>query len=174
MLSQHINNQFINLSNSIPPKFIRRNDLTLAVRTTLIFDAYMAQIECHWGKITELSKQDNVSRTFIYDALSNFKEEMGRLFFPTQQSNATIPTQAVIDSCIVSQRFEGRCSIDAIATIMARWDMPNCSIGSISQFLTHVGNSLPNTLHNPPEETQLIIFANDEIFACVIADTDYS
>jgi len=163
MIAQQATINPLNSSSLCPPRFIRRDDLTLAIRTQLVFEAYMAQIKKDWGKITQLSQQYKVSRTFIYNLLSTFLAEMATLFFP--QEKPSLYSQETIDTYILSQRFEGRCSIDAISTVMKRWGIPNASVGSISQYLSHVGHKLPQTLSNFCETKQLLIFANDEVFA---------
>ncbi|PXF56371.1 MAG: hypothetical protein C4B59_17000 [Candidatus Methanogaster sp.] len=65
----------------------------------------------------------------------------------------------------MSLRLEGRCSIEAVSTIMKRFEIPNASIGSISQYLQHVGSLLPNTVTTSNDEVKLVVFLSDEIFA---------
>jgi len=69
-----------------------------------------------------------------------------------------------IEERILAQRFEGKSSIDAISTLMKREGLPYSSVGSISQILSRLGDSLPNTLENKAQP-QRLIFADDEIFA---------
>ncbi len=155
--------QSIDIPLSIPPKFIRRNDLTLAVRIAIVTQANEVQTSHIWGAITALSKQYGVSRTFIYSLLSTFKKGMENIFFPKEKSVSI--SREEIEAHILSYRFEGKCSIDAISTLMKRFDMSFSATGSISQFLSHIGSSFPNTLKNKSETVQSIVFANDEIFA---------
>lgn len=88
---------------------------------------------------------------------------METLFFPKEQS--VIDSRKTSESHILAQRFEGKCSLDAISTLMKRSGMSYSSVGYISQFLSHVGNCLPNTLENKQDSIQLVVFAGDEIFA---------
>ncbi len=44
--------QSIDIPLSIPPKFIRRNDLTLAVRIAIVTQANEVQTSHIWGAIT--------------------------------------------------------------------------------------------------------------------------
>ena len=138
------------------PKFVRRNDLTLSVRVELVISAYMAQIQRDWGKISSLSKDYNVSRSFIYNLLSSFKREIEQVFLPANPPKSLSARQIL--TSILSQRFEGRCSIEAISTLMKRWNMDYSSMGSISQILSQIGKQLPNTLDNYGKEKQLLIF----------------
>ncbi len=148
---------------AVPPKFIRRKDLTFDIRATLVIQAYIAQTTSVWGRITNLAKEYQVSRVFIYYLLSIFKEEMGRLFFP--QTKAEPITRAEIEANILAYRFEGKCSIDAISTLMKRADIPLSSIGLISQYLSYTGQMLGNTLENESGAVKLVVFADDEVFA---------
>jgi hypothetical protein len=149
-------------SSLIPPKFIRRQDLTRDIRSALVIQAYQAQQEGTWGVITQLSRQYEVSRTFIYSLLSYFKRALGHLVFPESELNAL--SMEAIEARILAQRFEGRSSIDAISTLMKRENLPYSSTGSISQILSRIGGSLPNVLTNKAEP-QVLVFAEDEIFA---------
>ena len=146
-----------------PPKFIRRKDLALEIRVALVAQAFTAQINHIWGKITDLSREYKVSRTFIYSELSIFKEEMGRLFFPEKKVEP-ISKQAC-EAVILAYRFEGKCSIDAISTLMKRTDMLPSSTGFISQYLSHTGGILDNILKIKNRTPTLVVFADDEVFA---------
>jgi len=86
---------------------------------------------------------------------------MSHLFFPEKKSDPL--SMEAIESHILSQRFEGKCSIDAISTLMKRKQMGFSSIGSISQILTRIGGKLPNVLENKGD-TITLVFADDEIF----------
>ena len=88
---------------------------------------------------------------------------MNSLFFPREQP-ALISKEAA-EATILAQRFEGKCSIDAISTLMKRSYLPFSSVGYISQYLSRAGESLPNVLTNTCESEQFLAFADDEIFA---------
>ena len=124
--------------------------------------AYQAQQESIWGVITNLTKLHNISRSFIYSLLSSFKEALKHQFSP-KETSAPI-SKEVIESKILALRFEEKSSIEGISTLMKRDGLPFSSVGSISQILTHLGDSLPNTLKSKGE-TVLIAFADDELFA---------
>jgi len=129
----------------------------------LILQAYEAQVNHNWGAISELSRQYDVSRTFLYSLLSTFKEEMGDLFFPRER--LVPPSKEAAEANILAQRFEGKSSIDAISTLMKRAYLPFSSVGYISEYLFRVGKSLPNVLVNTCKSEQFLAFAGDEIFA---------
>jgi hypothetical protein len=88
---------------------------------------------------------------------------METLFFPKKQSIRL--SKEASETHILAQRFEGKCSIDAISTLMKRSDMPYSSVGYISEYLCHAGSCLPKTLENKQESIQFVVFAGDEIFA---------
>jgi hypothetical protein len=143
-------------------KFLRRTDLTPFIRLYIAFTALTAKAVGIWGTITALSKQFMISRTFIY-MLAETLEETSPIIF----GNASSPT--VIEKhlpfyYILSLRLEGRCSIEAISTIMKRFDINLASTGSISQYLTYFGSLLPETL-TANGEIQLVVFLSDEIFS---------
>lgn len=69
-----------------------------------------------------------------------------------------------IESHILAQRFEGKCSLDAISTLMKRTGMRFSSVGSVSQILAGIGEKLPNVLENKGD-TITLVFADDEVFA---------
>lgn len=71
----------------------------------------------------------------------------------------------MLEARILAYRFEGRCSIDAISTLMKRDELSLSSQGSVSELLTRIGKALPDTLSNESETTQLLVFANDEVYA---------
>jgi hypothetical protein len=128
----------------------------------LVVQAYQAQQDNNWGVITQLSKQYQTSRTFIYSLLSQFKTALGHLVFPEDKPNAL--SMEAVEAQILAQRFEGRASIDAISTLRKREGLSYSSIGSISQILSRRGDSLPNVLTNKAHP-QTLVFADDEIFS---------
>jgi hypothetical protein len=144
-------------------KFIRRNDLTSSIRLYIAFMALTAKTTGAWGKVTELSRQFMISRTFVYMLANTLCEASFRIF------GCNVPQPAInrdfIYHHILSLRLEGRCCIEAISTILKRFGIPNASVGSISQLLQHFGSLLPNTLTTGKGEVQLVVFLSDEIFA---------
>jgi len=123
----------------------------------------MAQTEKIWGGITELAEEYGVSRPFIYSLLNTFKKELSHLLFPKKTPN--LISREVVEARILAYRFEGRSSIDAISTLLKRDGMPFSAHGLVSEFLTHVGKLLPNSVENENGAVSFVVFANDEVFA---------
>ncbi len=68
----------------------------------------------------------------------------------------------------LSLRLEGRCSLEAVSSIMKRMKhlgIRITSVGSISQYLTFFGTLLPNTLTTNSHMIQVVVFLSDEIFS---------
>ena len=113
--------------------------------------------------ITGLAKEFGISRPFIYSLLNTFKEESAHLFFPKKTPDSI--SREAVEARILSYRFEGRSSIDAISTLLKRDSMPLSAHGFVSEYLTHVGKTLPNSIENEKGAVQFVAFANDEVFA---------
>jgi len=152
-------------SNIIPRgnKFVRRHDLTPSIRLYIAFMTLTARATGAWGKVTELSRQFMISRMFVY-MLANTLHETSFVVFGDNASKAS-NTEEMPYYYILSLRLEGKCSIEAISTIMKRFGIPNASTGLISQYLQRVGYLLPNTLTTDNDEVRLVVFLSDEIFA---------
>ena len=144
-------------------KFVRRHDLTPSIRLHIAFMALTARVTMTWGEITELSRQFMISRMFVY-MLANTLHETSLTVFGDNVSKPAV-TEDLPDHCILSLRLEGKCSIEAISSIMKRFGIPNASTGSVSQYLKRVGSLLPNTLTTSNDEVQLVVFLSDELFA---------
>jgi hypothetical protein len=125
--------------------------------------ALMARTTGIWGKITELSREFMISRMFVY-MLANTLHETSLTVFGDNVSKPAVPKELAYHY-MLSLRLEGRCSIEAISTIMKRFGIPNASTGLISQYLQSVGSLLPSTLTTSNNEVQLVVFLSDEIFA---------
>lgn len=145
-------------------KFIRRNDLPPFVRMYIAFTALMAKTLGYWGTITELSRQFQISRTFVY-ILANTMEQAGDIVFGAGSIRSLANENQLPYHYLLSLRLEGRCSIEAISAIMSRFEIPKASVGSISQYLTRFGSLLPNTVSTDGDEIQVVVFLSDEIFS---------
>jgi len=122
-----------------PPKFIRRTELSPSIRINIAIQADKAQQNNNWGMISGLSREYGVSRTFIYDLLSTFKLATHRLFAPKKPSD--IDPVAIVENRILAYRMEGKSSIEAISTLLAREGSLYSSVGYASQYLTQVEKS---------------------------------
>jgi len=58
-------------------KFIRRPDLSPALRLIIAYSAWMSR---QWGAITQLSKQYLISRTFVYMLIHDLEDAMLQVF----------------------------------------------------------------------------------------------
>ena len=70
-------------------KFVRRHDLTASLRLYIAFMALTAKAMGTWGKITELSRQFMISRTFVY-MLANTLHETSLTVFGDNVSKPAI------------------------------------------------------------------------------------
>mgnify|MGYP000435172406 CR=1 FL=1 len=142
-------------------KFTRRDDLTTAIRFQLAIDALNGK----WGTVTELAKENNVSRAFIYSLCSVLKSAGEYLF----GESGALPSCALAleqtIGAILSFRLEGGNSLGSIATIMDRMGYLFTSVGFISQTLSRIGALLPMTISTISGLQQYIVFASDEIFS---------
>jgi len=149
-------------SQKIGIKFMRRPDLTSSKRLYIAATALSAMLNNHWGTISGMAKQFDVSRTFIY-MLASTLTGMDSVFFGTTGQYAE--SKFVAFQYMLSLRLEGRCSIQAASTIMNRFQISPNATGSISQYLTYFGSLLPNTLSSNTDETKIVVFLSDEIFS---------
>jgi hypothetical protein len=147
-----------------PPKFVRRPDLSPAIRIQMACAAVVAQLSKQWGVITELAHQSIISRTFVYLLAANL-QGAGNLLFPDPcalppPGDARMPYRYML-----SLRLEGRWRIEAISPIMTRFGVSPSSTGAISQTLQAIGQLLPNPLSTQANEIRLVVFLSDELFA---------
>lgn len=145
-------------------KFLRRNDLTPAIRLYIASAALMANTLGTWGKITDLSKRFMISRTFVY-ILAAMLQRTGSIIFGDNHCGHTFIDEKLPYYYMLSLRMEGRCSIEAISAIMERFSVSNASVGSISKYLQAIGSLLPDTVSSPKDEVQLVVFVSDEIYS---------
>jgi hypothetical protein len=146
-------------------RFIRRTDLTPLIRLYIAFTALMAQRGAMRGKITELSHQYMISRMFVYMLAATLDQHSRIIFGDNRCTPAAVVEERLPYYYMLSLRLEGRCSIEAISTIMRRFDLDMSSTGSISGFLQSVGSLLPDTLKTPGDSVQLVVFSSDELFS---------
>jgi len=145
-------------------KFIRREDLTESIRSYIAVRGFWAKQNSQYGIITNLSRQFNVSRPFVYDAISSLEEVLPIIFNKSSSETNSLDERNALHH-ILSLRLEGRCSLEAISTVMKQFKLANNSVGFISQALKKIGSLLSNTLINEDKNVRLIVFASDEIFS---------
>ena len=145
--------------------FTRRSDLTETIRLTIANNALNAILNSSWGTITQLSKEYNISRTFVY-SLAKDLEKLGQFIFKdkTKDPQALLQERKRSIEIMLSIRLESCGSIGNVSTVMKRQVCDLSSIGSISQTLSRIGGLLPMTIDSK-QTNQYLVFASDEIFS---------
>jgi hypothetical protein len=154
---------YTNMLEQFSPKFLILKDLTPKMRLEIASIAHTAQTLNMWGAITKLSKQYNVSRNFIYELLKVLKDTSPLIFAPSKAIIQLSKKDAV--ATMLHYRMIGRCSIEVISELMNIRSLPFSSIGSISQLLSNIGHTLPNTIGLDKSMKLLIMIASDEVFS---------
>jgi len=141
-------------------KFIRRSNLNIQQRINIAILAITCQ--GHYGARTALALKYQISRTFLYQLLNAALFCLSELF--SVENNENIP-YARLDAIgmIVLLRLEGKVSISGIDEILNQQGYPHHSTGFVSQCLTSLGASLPNTLIT--KEKRSVFLLADEIYA---------
>jgi hypothetical protein len=139
------------------PLFQKREDISIDKRFLI---AYIVTYQSSWGKVTRLANKNNVSRQFIYNTAKLFNHFLDVCFSENKLTSHTYDSLRTI----LSYRMEGKCSIPSISTIMKRQNMPNNSVGFISETILNVGRKLGNDIHMPDTDSFTFIICSDEIF----------
>ncbi len=145
------------------PKFRTLKELTDDTRATIAIQAYFAQINKKYGAITALAKEHKISRQFIYNLLYMLQISLIISFSVSEEAIAKTKRKSI--EWILSLRFEGRCSISSISTVMKRMNLPYSSEGFISQTLKDIGGLLPHAQKIELSENLHIHTVEDEIFS---------
>ncbi|HHB94342.1 MAG TPA: hypothetical protein ENK88_04270 [Campylobacterales bacterium] len=127
---QYVTKKNLDLLLESKPNFRRSKDLTDDMRSTIAHKAYLVQINKTYGAITALTKEYEVSRQFIYNLLYTLQIALILSFSVNKETIAKNRRKSI--EIILSLRFEGKCSLGAISTIMKRLDLPYCSESYIS------------------------------------------
>ncbi len=147
-----------------PNKFLRRPQITAYDRMMIAIEAHYAQIHNVWGAITSLAIFNKVSREFIYQQLHIFKQIIEYAFGTIPKSEEVDDKKNAVEA-MLSLRLEGKSSIGSIVIMMNRFGFNFSGQGTISQYLKHFGSLLPNTLNLDDNNTRLVVFLSDEVFA---------
>ena len=129
----------------------------------IAYIGYMAQELQQWGKITALAKAYEISRQFIYTLIEKFRSLLPQLF--DSQNSISVISKKELFSKMLSYRMEGRCSIEAISTLMQRDELALSSVGMISQTLSSIGKLLPHSIKSNATTPIELMVASDEIFS---------
>ena len=148
------------------PKFVRRTDLSPVIRLYIGITALLAQQHQQWGVITQLAREYLLSRTFV-DLLASQVASAGAALFDrsSREARSSIEAARLPFTYALSLRLEGRCSLNAMSTIMTRFGLSWSSVGKLSETLHAMGGLLANTITLPPGTVRLVVFASDELFA---------
>ena len=125
-------------------------------------EACFAQINRKYGAITALSKKYDISRQFVYNLLYMLQISLIIFASTLEESEKNKKRESV--KWILALRFEGKCSIGAISTVMKRMNPLYSSEGYISQTLKEVGSLLPQSQKIESDGKSSIHMVNDEIF----------
>lgn len=140
-------------------KFTRRPDLDSQTRIHIVMMAWLHQGV--YGKMTEIAKHYQISRTFLYQLLFMANLHLETLFSAKKQVfQSEHPPVAPL---IVLLRLEGKCSLPSIASILQALEYHPRSVGYLSQFFQRYGQALPTTLSTA--SPKFVFYLSDEIFA---------
>lgn len=140
-------------------KFSRRPDLDPHTRIHIVMLAWLHQ--GIYGKMTEIAKYYQISRTFLYHLLCMANLQLETLF--SDEKRLLPKDHRHFEQLIVLLRLEGTCSLLSIAAIVKALEYHPSSVGSLSQFFHSAGQALPSTLVMPSKT--LVFYLSDEIFA---------
>ncbi len=148
------------------PKFVRRTDVSPVIRLYIGVAALLAHQHKQWGRITQLAREYCISRTFVY-LLAYQVEQVGETLWGRSSDDAWRSLEEVRRpyAYALSLRLEGRCSLNAISTIMARFGLRWSSVGKLSDTFQRMGGLLDNTITLPSGAIRVVVFASDELFA---------
>jgi hypothetical protein len=140
-------------------KFIRRPDLTPHTRIEMVKLAWLNQ--GIYGKMTQIARDYDISRTFLYQLMwaANFQLET---LFSDQQPLGPAP-QPLWEPFILLLRLEGKCSLPSMSSILKYFHYQPNSVGYLSECFQHYGGALPSTLSGA--EHTVVFYLSDEIFA---------
>ena len=140
-------------------KFIRRADLDPQTRIHIVMLAWLHQGV--YGKMTEIAKCYQISRTFLYQLLF-----MANLHLETLFSDEKLLFQKDhqhFEHLLLLLRLEGKCSLLSMAAILKALDYQPNAVGYLSQFFHSAGQTLPSTLVMTSKT--FVFYLSDEIFA---------
>ena len=113
-------------------KFFRRTDLTTEIRFTIAIKALYGQLNGVWGTVTQIAKEMDISRPFIYSLASSLKEASEFLFCQSMTSSVSSLSRDMAIQTMLSLRMEGGSSHNRISTMMKRFECELTSVGSIT------------------------------------------
>jgi hypothetical protein len=140
-------------------KFTRRPDLSPQTRIHIVRLAWLHQGV--YGKMTDLAKAYQISRTFLYQLIFMANLQLEILF--SDEKLLFQKDHRHLEQLLLLLRLEGNCSLLSISSILKALESHSNSVGSLSQFFQSAGQALPSTLLMPSKK--LVFYLSDEIFA---------
>jgi len=140
-------------------KFTRRHDLEPQTRIHIVMLAWLHQGV--YGKMTEIAKAYQISRTFLYQLLLMANLQLETLF--SDEKLLFQKDHRHLDQLLLLLRLEGKCSLLSLSSILKALEYHPNSVGYLSQFFHSAGQVLPSTLLRPSQT--LVFYLSDEIFA---------
>jgi hypothetical protein len=140
-------------------KFTRRPDLSPQTRIHIVMLAWLHQGV--YGKMIELAKAYQISRTFLYQLVCMANLQLEILF--SDEKLLFQKDHRHLEQLLLLLRLEGTCSLLSISSILKALEYHPNSVGYLSQFFHSAGQALPTTLLMPSRK--LVFYLSDEIFA---------
>ena len=140
-------------------KFTRRPDLDPQTRIHIVMLAWLHQGV--YGKMTEIARYYQISRTFLYQLLFMANLQLETLF-SDEKCRAQADSRP-LESLLLLLRLEGKCSLGSIASILQALAYSPHSVGYLSEFFQQYGQALPSTLSTG--SPKVVFYLSDEIFA---------
>ena len=140
-------------------KFTRRPDLDPHTRVEIVRLAWLNQGV--YGKMTQIARYYQISRTFLYQLMFMANLQLELLF-----SDAKLLFQKDhrhLEQLILLLRLEGKCSLLSISSILKALEYHPNAVGYLSQFFQSAGQTLAPTLSMPSKTW--VFYLSDEIFA---------
>jgi hypothetical protein len=107
----------------------------------------------------------SVSKQFIYDLGKEYKANIERSNTPNQSLVRKSNKEYCMKAALML-RMQGKCSIEAMSSVMEWFELPYSSVGFISQTLTEIGKKIGNDLDKINAIQPLkYVFCSDEIFS---------
>jgi len=114
-----------------------------------------------YGKMTEIARSYQISRTFLYQLIFMAHLQLEVLF--SDETHRAPADPRPLEPLILLLRLEGKCSLGSIASILQALDYHPNSVGYLSQFFQQHGQALPSTLSTG--SPKCVFYLSDELFA---------
>jgi len=142
-----------------PMKFTRRADLDPQTRIHIVMLAWLYQGV--YGKMTEIARCYQISRTFLYQLLFMANLQLETLF--SDEPRLAQAALRPLAPLLLLLRLEGKCSLGSMASILQALEYHPHSVGYLSQFFQTYGQALPSTLSTG--SPKVVFYLSDELFA---------